>query len=80
MSIILSSVGFLAASIFIYISFQVRDEVESQVTRMLAMVIFLLSFLFSPLLIKLVMVLALIFTWPYIGDRLSISFYRQLNK
>ncbi len=80
MIVILSCIGFLTASLIIYISFQIRDDVESQVTRMLGVLILFLSFLFGPLLIKLLMALAFFIAWPYIGDRLSLSFYRKLNK
>ncbi len=80
MNVILSCGGFLAASLIIYISFQIGDDVESQVARMLGVLILLLSFLFGPLLIKLLMALAFFIVWPHIGDRLSLSFYRKLNK
>ena len=80
MSVILSCVGLLTAILVIYLSFQTRDEVESQINRMLGASICLLSFLFSPLLIKLFMVLAFLIAWPIIGARLSVSFYRQRKK
>ncbi len=80
MIVILSCVGFLTASLFIYLSFRVEDEVESEVAWMLGASIFLLSFVFGPLLIKLVMVIPVFMAWPYIVARLSLSFYRQLKK
>ena len=80
MSIILSCVEFLVANLFVYISFQVRDEVSSQVVRIFGVLFSLLSFLLSPLLVKLLIVIALLITLPYISDRLSLYFYRQLKK
>ena len=80
MSLLLSFVGFFAASFFISLSFLLKEEVESQITRMLGALLFCLSFLFTPLLIKLFIVLAFFLLWPYLGERLSLSFYRQLNK
>ena len=75
MSMILVCVLPLTAILFIYISFQTKDEGTSQINRILGASIFLLSFLFSPLLIKLLMVLAFLTAWPYISDRLSLSQY-----
>ena len=80
MSLILFCVGFLTISLFVYIKFQMGDEAESQVIWMLGASVYLLSFLFSPLLIKLVMVLPFFMVWPYIVGRLSLFFYRKLNK
>ena len=80
MSLILSCIGFAAACIFTYISTQLNDDMESQVTKMSAIVAFILSFIFSPLLLKLFMIGLLILIWSYIGDRLSLLFYRRLNK
>ncbi len=79
MSLILSCVELLTAILFICISFQTRDEVGAQINRILGASIFLLSFLFSPLLIKLVMVSACLLAWPYMGARLTVSFYRLLQ-
>ncbi len=80
MAAILSSIGLLTAILVIYLSWQIRDEVGAQVIRIMGASVFLLSFLFSPLWIKLVIVPAFLITWPYMSDRLSLSFYRQLNK
>ena len=80
MILFLSFVGFVAASFIIYISFNIGDDVESQVARMLGLIILLLSFLFAPLWLKLIMVSLLAMIWPLIGDRLSLSFYRKLNR
>ena len=80
MSIILSCILFLTATLVIYVSFQTGDEVESMVIRMTAISIFLFCFIFSSLLIKLLMLLVFFLAWPFIGARLSLSFYRQLKK
>jgi hypothetical protein len=80
MSFILSCVILLTAILFIYLSCQTRDKVVAQVNKILGISIFLVSFLFSPFLFKLIMLLALIIVWPYLVERLSLSFYRQLNK
>ena len=80
MSVILSCVGLLTAGLITYLSFQISDEVQSLATRLVAASIFLLSFLFSPLLIKLVMLGAFFIAVPYIGESLSLFFYRQLKK
>ena len=80
MSLIFSFLGFVVACLFAYISSQLKDDMESQVTKMSAILAFILSFLFSPLLFKLVMVGLLLFVWSYLGDRLSLLFYRRLNK
>ena len=80
MSVILSCVGIFTIALVIYLSFQTRDEVYSLAIRLVAAAIFLLSFLFSPLLIKLVMLGAFFIAVPYIGESLSLFFYRQLKK
>ena len=80
MSVILSCVGLLIIGLVIYLSFQTRDEVYSLAIRLVAAAIFLLSFLWSPLLIKLVMLGAFFIAVPYIGESLSLFFYRQLKK
>ena len=80
MSVILSCVGLFIIGLVIYLSFQTRDEVYSLAIRLVAAAIFLLSFLFSPLLIKLVMLGAFFIAVPYIGESLSLFFYRQLKK
>ena len=80
MSVILSCVGIFTIGLVIYLSFQTRDEVYSLAIRLVAAAIFLLSFLFSPLLIKLVMLGAFFIAVPYIGESLSLFFYRQLKK
>lgn len=80
MIIILSCIGFLVGCLFFYISTQLKDDMESQITKISAFITFILSFLFSPLLFKLFMVGLLVIVWSYIGDRLSLLFYRRLNK
>ncbi len=80
MSLILSCVGLLTIGLVIYLSFQTRDEVYSLAIRLVAASIFLLSFLLSPLSIKLIMLGVFLLAVPYIGDRLSLFFYRQLKK
>ncbi len=80
MILLLSFIGFVAASFIIYISFHVGDDVESQVSRMLGLIILLLSFLFAPLWLKLIMVCLLAMIWPLVGDRVSLSFYRKINR
>ena len=77
---ILSSIGLLTAILVIYLSFYIKDEQGAQVIRILGASIFLFSFLVSPVLIKLVMMLAFLFAWPYLCTRISLSFHRQLNK
>ncbi len=80
MSVILSCVGLLTTGLITYFSFQTKDEVHSLATRLITAAIFLLSFLFSPLLIKLIILGAFFIAVPYIGDRLSMYFHRQVNK
>ncbi len=80
MSLLLSLVGFFAAGFFLSLSFLLKEEVESQITRMLGALLFCLSFFWTPFLIKFLIVLLLWLFWPYLGERLSLSFYRQLNK
>ena len=80
MTAILSSIGLLTAILAIYLSWHTRDEVGAQVIRIMGASVFLLSFLFSPLWIKSIVVTAFLIAWPYMSDRLSLSFYRQLNK
>ena len=80
MSVILSCVGLLTTGLITYFSFQTRDEVHSLATRLVTAPIFLLSFLLSPLLIKLVMLGAFFIAMSYIGESLSLFFYRQLKK
>ncbi len=80
MSVILSCVGLLTTVLITYYSFQAGDDVHSLAIRLITAPIFLVSFLFSPLLIKLVVLGAFFMAVPYIGDRLSIYFHRQLKK
>ena len=72
--------GFVAASFIIYVTFHIGDDIESQMAIMLALVILLLSFLLAPLWFKLIMLLLLAMIYPLISNRISLSFYRQLNR
>lgn len=80
MSVTMSLVGLLAVCLFFCISFFVQEEVESQVTKMAGILSLFLTFLFSHLWIKLIMVVALIFTWSSLSDMLGLSFHREINK
>ena len=80
MSLILSGVGLLTIGLVIYLSFQIRDEVYSLATWLVAGAIFLLSFLLGPLWIRLIMLGAFFLTVSYFGEHLSLFFYRQLKK
>lgn len=76
----MSLIGLLAVCLFFGISFFVKEEVESQVTKMAGILSLFLTFLFSILWIKLIMLVALIFTWSSVSDLLSLSFHREINK
>ncbi|MDJ0649288.1 MAG: hypothetical protein QNJ60_11340 [Xenococcaceae cyanobacterium MO_188.B19] len=80
MILLLSFMGFVAASFIIYVTFHIGDDIESQMAIMLALVILLLSFLLAPLWFKLIMLLLLAMIYPLISNRISLSFYRQLNR
>lgn len=80
MSFLVSCFMLLTAILFIYSSYQIRDEVLAQINKMLGVLIFLLSFLFSPFSIKLIMLLGLLILWEYPIVYLSQSFDRQRNK
>ena len=79
MILLLSFMGFVAASSIIYVTFHLGDDIESQMAIMLALVILLLSFLLAPLWFKLIMLIILAMIYPLISNRISLFFYRQLD-
>lgn len=80
MGAIVACFGLLVGSVVIFLSFLIKDEVGTQSIGILGVLIFMFSFPLAPLFVKLGLIALLVIGWPYIGDRLSLSFYRQLKK
>ena len=79
MSFVLSCLELSIAIFLVYISFQIKDKVVSQIALLFSIGILILNVFFAPLLMKLIVASILFFAWPIVTDRLSIFFYRQLN-
>lgn len=80
MGAIVACFGLLVGIIVMFLASRMKDDIGIQSITILGALIFLFSFPLSPLLVKIIMLVLVIFTWPYISDRLSASLYRQLKK
>ena len=80
MGAIVACFGLLTGIIVMFLASRMKDEIGIQSITILGVLIFLFSFPLSPLIVKLIMLAIVVFTWPYLSDRLSASVYRQLKK